>query len=82
MRFGAETKETSILFFLESKQTNKCGRKSSGELECFKRIWSIWKMNVAVAFINEKSFANYAEQQGGRAVSTRLHTDGAAAELI
>lgn len=22
-------------------------------------------MNVAVAFINEKSFANYAEQQGG-----------------
>lgn len=40
-------------------------------------------MNVAVAFINEKSFANYAEQQeGGRAVSPRLHTDGAAAELI
>lgn len=39
-------------------------------------------MNVAVAFINEKSFANYAEQQGGRAVLTRLHTDGAAAELI
>lgn len=40
-------------------------------------------MNVAVTFINEKSFANYAEQQeGGRAVSTRLHTDGAAAELI
>lgn len=82
MRFGAETKETSILFFLESKQTNKCGGKSSGELECFKRIWSIWKMNVAVTFINEKSFANYAEQQRGRAVSTRLHTDGAAAELI
>lgn len=65
MRFGTETKETSILFFLESKQTNKCGGKSSGELECFKRIWSIWKMNVAVTFINEKSFANYAEQQGG-----------------
>lgn len=31
-------------------------------------------MNVTVAFINEKSFANY--------VSTRLHSDGAAAELI
>lgn len=39
-------------------------------------------MNVAAPFINEKSFANYAEQQEGRAVSPRLHTDGAAAELI
>lgn len=39
-------------------------------------------MNVAAPFINEKSFANYAEQQEGRAVSPRLHTDGAVAELI
>lgn len=70
MRLGAETKDTSIFWLVQEKveeqrkQTNAGPSRRVG-LKCFKRISSIWKMNVAVTFINEKSFANYAEQRAG-----------------